>query len=165
MGILKDRGFPDDSRIRLLAETFLITAKTYTENAETILNHIKNPAEILPKCQNPHLPKLPKPCQNYSKHIVRGFFFSKRDFELFNIMSFFWETGKRVFFGKQRKGTFGVFKLWILNIVSFEGIGKFGMEEMIGKLNIGKGSLNGLANLWDLEFWKTVQFLGIWKFG
>ncbi|CAB4431135.1 unnamed protein product [Rhizophagus irregularis] len=55
--------------LRLLAETFLITAETYTENAETILNHIKNPAETLPKCQNPHLPKLPKPCQNYSKHI------------------------------------------------------------------------------------------------
>src|SRR6185369_1320202 len=42
------------------------------ENAETILNHIKNPAETLPKCRNPHLPKLPKPCQNYSKHIVKS---------------------------------------------------------------------------------------------
>ena len=37
-------------QLRLLAETFLITAETYTENAETILNHIKNPAETLPKC-------------------------------------------------------------------------------------------------------------------
>ncbi|CAB4437171.1 unnamed protein product [Rhizophagus irregularis] len=36
--------------LRLLAETFLITAETYTENAETILNHIKNPAKTLPKC-------------------------------------------------------------------------------------------------------------------
>ena len=58
--------------LRLLAETFLITAETYTENAETILNHIKNPAETLPKCRNPHLPKLPKPCRNYSKHIVKS---------------------------------------------------------------------------------------------
>jgi hypothetical protein len=37
-------------QLRLLAETFLITAETYTENAETILNHIKNPAETLLKC-------------------------------------------------------------------------------------------------------------------
>ena len=65
----------DDSNklwLRLLAETFLITAETYTENAETILNHIKNPAETLPKCRNPHLLKLPKPCRNYSKHIVKS---------------------------------------------------------------------------------------------
>ena len=60
------------TQVRLLAETFLITAETYTENAETILNHIKNPAETLPKCRNPHLPKLPKPCRNYSKHIVKS---------------------------------------------------------------------------------------------
>ncbi|UZN98989.1 uncharacterized protein OCT59_000272 [Rhizophagus irregularis] len=32
------------------------------------------------------------------------------------LWSFFWETGKRVFFGKRRKGTFGVFKLRILDI-------------------------------------------------
>ncbi|UZO17073.1 uncharacterized protein OCT59_008435 [Rhizophagus irregularis] len=32
------------------------------------------------------------------------------------LWSFFWETGKRVFFGKWRKGTFGVFKLRILDI-------------------------------------------------
>ena len=61
-----------DLYLRLLAETFLITAKIYTENAETILNYIKNPAKTLPKCRNPHLPKLPKPCQNYSKHIVKS---------------------------------------------------------------------------------------------
>jgi hypothetical protein len=34
------------------------------ENAETILNHIKNPAETLPKCRNPPFAKtaetLPK---------------------------------------------------------------------------------------------------------
>ncbi len=46
--------------IRLLAKTSLITAETYTENAETILNHSKNCAKTLPKCRNPHLPKLPK---------------------------------------------------------------------------------------------------------
>ena len=60
------------AEVRLLAETFLIITETYTENAETILNHIKNPAETLPKCRNPHLPKLPKPCRNYSKHIVKS---------------------------------------------------------------------------------------------
>jgi hypothetical protein len=60
--MLPNHGIMSVFYLRLLAKTFLITAKTYTENAETILNYIKNPAETLPKCRNPHLPKLPKPC-------------------------------------------------------------------------------------------------------
>ncbi|GET60633.1 hypothetical protein RIR_jg2243.t1 [Rhizophagus irregularis DAOM 181602=DAOM 197198] len=83
---------------------------------------------------------------------VCGFLFLNGILKNFNVMVFLENGGKGNTFTKY----------FLYPFVGSESLER--KNDCVSGNNVRKGSLNGSANLRDLEFWKTVWFLGIWKF-